>query len=152
MEDQCVMYNQPKKDLYKRNQVLLTVRENIVEYKGDTSTVTAEINTIKMLQNSVLSTLNTCYITIDIKDMYLADNKEMDEFEYFQLLYSYFLQRLKDAYNLQDYVADNGMVYQEVQKGMYGLPHTGILAHKALVKYMNKNGYYPIEYTNRLWK
>ena len=35
---------------------------------------------------------------------------------------------------------------------MYGLPHTGILAHKALVKYMNKNGYYPIEYTNRLWK
>ena len=40
--------------------------------------------------------------TIEIKYMHLADNKDMDEFEHFQMSMSYFIQKLIEACNLLD--------------------------------------------------
>ena len=78
-----------KKETHKRFRVRLTIGENLIEYEGDTATATAEISTIKMLWKSVLSTPGAKYLTIDMKDMHLADNEEMHEFEYFQINTSY---------------------------------------------------------------
>ena len=105
-----------------------------------------------MSWNSALSAPGAKYLIIDTKDMHLADNEEMDEFEYFQTHTSYFPQQLIEACNLQDFVDDNGMIYWEVRKGMHGLPQAGVLANKALVKHMDKHGYYPVNCTNGLWK
>ena len=35
-------------------------------------------------------------------------------------------------YNLKNKAHSNGMVYIEIQKGMYGLPQAGMLANKLL--------------------
>ena len=43
----------------------------ILHYPGDVSTETASLETFKMNLNSVISTLGTKYITMDISNMYL---------------------------------------------------------------------------------
>ena len=93
-----------KKYFYRRHRTGLTIKGNLIECKGCTSTATAEMTTIKMMWNHVVSTPGAKCITIDIKDMCLADNKEIDEFECFQMSMSYFLQQLIDACDLLDYM------------------------------------------------
>ena len=99
----------------------LTIVGNLIEHEGDNSTPASEITTIKILWNSVISTTGAKCITIDIKDMCLVDNKETDEFEYFQMSISYFPQKLIEAHNLLDYSDAKGIVCWEVRKGMCGL-------------------------------
>ena len=40
----------------------------------------------------------------------------------------------------------------EINKGMYGLPQSGILANKILKKRIAKDGYFEIPHTHGLWK
>ena len=47
-----------------------------VNYLGDCDTPTVDLNTVKILLNSIVSTLNAKFMTIDIKDFYL--NTPMD--------------------------------------------------------------------------
>ena len=107
-----------KKETHKRFRARLTVGGNLIEYEGDISVATAEISTIKILWNCALSTPEAKYFAIDTKDMCLADNKEMDEFEYFQTRISYFPQELIEAHDLLEFVNDNGIICWEVRKGM----------------------------------
>ena len=55
-------------------------------------------------------------------------------------------------YNLLQLQDDDGWIYIEVQKGMYGLPHAGMLANKLLATWLAKFGYYQTPNTNGLWK
>jgi hypothetical protein len=59
--------------------------------------------------------------------------------------------RIKKQYNLEDLAVD-GWVYIDIRKGMYGLPQSGILANKLLVKRLDRFDYYPVEHTPGLWK
>ena len=43
------------------------------------------------------------------------------------------------AYNLDKLADHNGNVYIKVQKGMYGLPQAGILAHQLLEQRLNEH-------------
>lgn len=43
-------------------------------------------------------------------------------------------------------------IYIQINKGMYGLPQAGILAHNKLVKILTPFGYYKDKYTPGLWK
>jgi hypothetical protein len=49
--------------------------------------------------------------------------------------------RFVDLYNLTKIAEDNGNVYIKVQKGIYGLPQAGILAHRLLEQRLNEHGY-----------
>jgi hypothetical protein len=49
-------------------------------------------------------------------------------------------------------VAQNGKVYIEIQKGMYGLPQAGILSSELLQRNLAKDGYRPAHHTHSLWK
>jgi hypothetical protein len=42
-------------------------------------------------------------------------------------------------------------VYIKIQKGMYGLPHAGILANELLQHNLAKDGYRPTQHTHGLW-
>ena len=42
-------------------------------------------------------------------------------------------------YNLKDKIK-NGYVYMEIQRGMYGLPQSGILPNKLLKEHLIKHG------------
>jgi hypothetical protein len=64
-----VCTNRPKKPEPQR--IRWTAGGNLVDYPGDVSTKTANITTIKILLNSVLSTPDARFMTIDLKDFYL---------------------------------------------------------------------------------
>lgn len=49
-----------------------TVRGNIIDYPGVVYTPTADLTTVKILLNSIISTTNACFCNIDLKDFYLA--------------------------------------------------------------------------------
>jgi hypothetical protein len=47
--------------------------------------------------------------------------------------------------------SQNGKVYIEIQKGMYGFPQAGILANELLQCNMAKDGYRPTHHTHGHW-
>ena len=67
---------------------------------------------------------------IDIKYFYL--NTPMSLFEYMRLKLADLPEDIIEHYNLRKNATKDGYVYLEVRKGMYGLPHAGILAQKLL--------------------
>ena len=54
-----------------------------VNYLGDAGTPTADLLIVKILLNSIISTANAKFMTIDIKDFYL--NTPMARYEYMRL-------------------------------------------------------------------
>jgi hypothetical protein len=51
-------------------------------------------------------------------------------------------QETIDKYDLME-LAQDGKVYLEFQKGMYGLPQAGILTNELLQRNLAKDGYRP---------
>ena len=49
-------------------------------------------------------------------------------------------------------MAQNGYLYLEVRKGIYGLPQAELLAYNLLVAQLEKHGYAPCNITTDLWK
>ena len=54
-------------------------------------------------------------------------------------------------YNLASKVTIDGYVYVETRRGMYGLPHAGLIAQQLLKKRLSKEGYHQIELTPGCW-
>jgi hypothetical protein len=59
---------QRKKDLYRTR---ITMGRNLINYPDDCGTPTADLLTVKLMFNSVISMPNAKFMTIDIKDFYL---------------------------------------------------------------------------------
>jgi hypothetical protein len=55
-----------------------------------------------------------------------------------------------DKYDLIE-LSQDGKVYIEIQKGIYGLPQAGILANELLQRNLAKDGYYPTTHKHGLW-
>ena len=53
---------------------------NRINYPGDAGTPTANLLTIKLLANSVVSTKNSKMLTMDLKDLYLNTPMERPEY------------------------------------------------------------------------
>ena len=88
-------------------------------------------------------------MTIDIKNFYL--NTPMERYEYMRLKLSDLPDDVIKPYNLSQKLTSDSYVYIEVQKGMYGLPQEGILAHKLLEKRLNDKGYTKSKLTTGFW-
>ncbi len=63
----CV-YRLEKKDPYCTH---IMMGRNLVNYLDDCGTPTADLITVKLMFNSIISTPNVKFMTIDIKDFYL---------------------------------------------------------------------------------
>jgi len=129
--------------------VRITVGGNLINYPGELTTNTADLITSKILWNSVLSTPNAKYMTVDIKNFYL--NTPLDRYEYMRIPLTLIPQHMIDQHDLTS-KAKGGFVYCEIQKGIYGLPQAGILANKLLKKRLAKFGYYEVTHTPGLWR
>ncbi len=81
---------------------------------------TADLLTVKLMFNSVISTPSSKFITIDIKDFYRMT--PMDQYEYFQMKLDLSLPDIIKKYGHRDKVITGGDVFCEVQRGMYGFP------------------------------
>eukprot|EP00804_Cyclotella_cryptica_P003874 CCRYP_015759-RA/>CCRYP_015759-RA protein AED:0.31 eAED:0.31 QI:0/0/0/1/0/0/3/0/812 len=126
-----------KEDPYR---IRLTVGGNRINYPGDCGTPTADMITVKILLNSVISTLNAKFMTIDIKDFYL--NTPMARPEYMRLKLSDIPAAIIDLYKLRD-IAQDGYVFVRIQKGMYGLPQAGIIAQQLLEQRLHHHMFRP---------
>jgi hypothetical protein len=133
----------------EKERTRLTVGGDKIEYPGDKSTRTAGLTTAKILISSVISTLGRKFLVIDIKKIYL--NTPLRRLEYMVIKLSSLPQETIDKYDLTE-LAQDGKVYIEIQKGMYGLPQAGILANELLQRNLAKDGYLPTQHTHGLWK
>jgi hypothetical protein len=132
----------------EKERTRLTVGGDQIEYRGDKSTQTAGLNTAKMLISSVISTLGAKFLVIDIKNLYL--NTPLGRFEYMVINLLSLPQETIDKYDLIE-LSQDGKVYIEIQKGMYGLPQADILANELLQRNLVKDGYQPTQHTHGLW-
>jgi hypothetical protein len=98
------------------------------------------LTTAKILINSVISTLGAKFLVIDINNFYL--NTPFGRFKYMVINLSSLPQETIDKYDWIE-VSQDGKVYIEIQKGMYRLPHAGILANELLQHNLAKDGYRP---------
>ena len=87
----------------------LIASSNLVIYNSTTSIPIAAIPIIKTHWNSVISTLNTKYLALNIKDFYL--NSKLEEFEYMRLLYHLFPKELIELHDLDSLVTSNSYTY-----------------------------------------
>jgi hypothetical protein len=111
--------------------------------------LTADLLTVKILLNSIISTPNTKFMTMDIKDFYL--NTPMARYEYMQLRLSDMPKDVIAHYKLNKIATPEGYNYCEIQKGMYGLPQAGIIAQQLLEERLEKDGYHKSKTTPGLW-
>jgi hypothetical protein len=106
------------------------------------------LTTAKIIINSFISTLGAKFPVIEIKKIYL--NTPLGRFEYMVINLSSLPQETIDIYNLIE-LSQDGKVNIEIQKGMCGLPHAGILANELLQRNLAKDGYRPRQHTHGLW-
>jgi hypothetical protein len=132
----------------EKERTRLIVEGDQIEYPGDKSTRTAGLTAAKILINSVISTPSAKFLVIDIKNSYL--NTPLGRFEYMVINLSSLPQETIEKYDLIE-LSQEGKVYIEIQKGMYGLPQAGILANELLQRNLAKDGYRPTTHTHGLW-
>ncbi len=131
------------------NRTRLVAGGDRIHYPGDAGTPTADLLTVKLLLNSIISTPGAKFFTMDIKDFYL--NTPMKRYEYMRLRLSDLPQDVIDHYQLRRLATPDGFVYCEIRKGMYGLPQAGIIAQELLEKRLAKHGYHQSKITPGLW-
>ncbi len=136
-----------KKEIYRTR---LTVGGNLIDFPGNKSTPTADLLTAKLLINSTISTPGAVFLGIDLANFYL--NTPMADPEYMRLRLDIIPEEIINKYNLRDLVDEEGWVYVEIRKGMYGLPQAGIIANQLLEKRLSEKGYYQCQHTPSLWR
>jgi hypothetical protein len=95
-----------------------------VEYPSEVATKTADLTVTKAILNSICSTKGALYMNMDIKNNYLST--PLARYEYVRIPVSMVPDDIMNEYNLRALV-QNGYLYVEVRKGMYGLPQAGLL-------------------------
>jgi hypothetical protein len=108
----------------------LTAGGDRINYLEDVGTPTADTTLFKIHANSIISTPGARCIMVEIKDFYL--NTPMKQPEYMRLKITGIPDEIIKEYNLREIVDDDGYVYCEITKGMYGLLQAGIIAHELL--------------------
>jgi hypothetical protein len=131
------------------NRTRLTLGGNLINYPSDVSTRTAELETLKILLNSVISTSDATFISVDIKNFYL--NTPLERPEYVRIPLKLIPKEIIHEYKLAA-LGKNDHVLAIVEKGMYGLPQAGKLAANLLKTHLEPHGYYECAHTPGLWR
>jgi hypothetical protein len=131
------------------NRIQITVGGNLVNYPGDMGTRTADLLTVKLMLNSVISTPGAKFMSFDMSNFYLM--APMMRYEYVRMNLDDFPEEIIEEYKLRDIASKDGGMIAECRMCVYGLPQAGILANKYLEKRLNEYGYYQSHHTNGLW-
>lgn len=129
-------------------RVRLTVGGDRITCSYDISTPVADLTTVKIHLNSVISTPKAKVLTTDIRNFYL--NNTLPAPEYIRLPISIIPVEIINKYNLLSLV-HNGFVNIKINKGMYGLPQAGKITHNELVRHLAPFGYHPTTHTPGLF-
>ena len=132
------------------NRSRITVDGSRLTSFGDVGTPTADLLTVKLLLNSVVSTPGAKFLGLDLKDFYL--NTPMKDPEYMRMKLSNLPEDVITHYNLLSLVDKKRYVFVKISKGMYGLPCAGLIAQQLLAKRLEKHGYHQSETTPGFWR
>jgi hypothetical protein len=88
-------YRSKKKDPY---QTRIMMGGNLVNYPNNCGTPTANLLTVKHMLNSIISTTNAKFMTINLKDFYL--HTPMSQYKYFRMKLELFPQDVINEYGL----------------------------------------------------
>ena len=131
-------------------RVRITVDGDIFDYFIETSTETISLETAKILINSVLSTKNAKFMVNDLSHFYIQNDLGENQYIHFNI---YMIpQDIIDEYNLTSIVEEDGWLYAETRKYMYGLKEIGYLLNVELKHVLAKEGYIPTQSTPGLFK
>ena len=130
------------------NQTRLTVGGDRIHYPGDCGTPTADLLTVKIMLNSVISTPRAKFMMMDLKFFYL--NSSMIRYKYHWLYMSNTSDDVIQHYQLQQKATDNRYIHVEIRKGMYGLLQGRCLVQDLLERRLKKHSYYQ-SITPGLW-
>ena len=89
-------------------------------------------------------------MTMDITNFYLMT--PLSRPEYIRVSIKDIPDEIIREYELNLIVTEDGMIYIEDNRGMYGLPQAGLLANELLEKRLNKRGYCQSKLDPGLWK
>ena len=142
----CCNLRPEKEDPYR---VRITVGGDRINYPFDVGTPTADMQLVKLLFNSIISTPNAKFMSLDISNFYLKT--PMKRPEYMRMHLDTIPQQIIELYNLKEKADAKGFVYVEITKGMYGLPQAGIIAQELLEERLNARGYRQSKFTPGLW-
>jgi hypothetical protein len=121
-----------------------------INYPGEVATPTADMLVAKLLFNSVVSTKDAMFMTLDISNFYLMTPLKRPE--YIRINIKDIPDEIVLEYKLKDIAMPNGSVHIVANRGMYGLPQSGLLANELLEKRLNKRGYHQSKLVPGLWK
>ena len=121
-----------------------------INYPGEVATPTADMLVAKLLFNSVVSTKDAKFMTMDISNFYLMTPLKRPE--YIRINIKEIPDEIISEYNLREIALPNGSVHIVANRGMYGLPQSGLLANELLEKRLNKRGYRQSKIVPGLWK
>jgi len=110
-----------------------------INYPGDVSARTADMELVKLLLNKVVSEPNTRWMTLDITDFYLHSTLQRPE--YIRIQCKFISDAILDKYSLLPFLSNNSVLFR-VDKGMYGLPQAGLLAKQELQEHLALGGYH----------
>ena len=144
---QFVCTIRPEKAEQERTR--FTVGGDRINYPGDVATPTAEMLVAKMLFNSVVSTPGARCMCMDISNFYLMTPLKRPE--YIKIKLSDIPDEIIKEYKLKEKETKNGCIYIVANRGMYGLPQSGLLANQLLQKRLNKHGYSQSKLVPGLW-
>ncbi len=121
-----------------------------VHYPGNAGTPTADLITVKLLINIIISTTGAKFMTMDINDFYL--NIPMVQYEYMRPKLSNMPDDVIEHYNLRAIATADSFVYCEIRKGIYGLPQAGIISQQLLEMRLAEHGYHQSTTMPGLWQ
>jgi hypothetical protein len=127
-------------EIKEPNRTRLVAGGDRVHYPFDAGTLTADLLTIKLLINSVISTPGARFFTMDIKNFYLCMPMTRG-YEYMQLKTSNMPEDMIEHYHLLNIATPDGYIYCKICQGMYGLPQARIIAQELLAKKLKEHGY-----------
>ena len=139
-----------RKNKEETDRTQLAVGGNHMNYTDDCGTPPTVLLMVKPLLNSIVSTTGAEFMTIDIKNFYLKT--PLKRYEYFRLRIADLPDDVIEQYKLREKATKEGFVYVEIQRGIYGMPHSGLIAQELLEKRLEKHGYQQSKLTPGFWK
>ena len=104
----------------EKNRTRFVVGGNRINYPSEVETPTADMLVAKLLFNSVVSTRNAKFMTMDISNFYLMTPLKRPE--YILISIKKIPDKITNKSKLRDIADKNGLVYIEANRGMYRLP------------------------------
>jgi hypothetical protein len=134
------------------HRVRMTAGGDKLDYPGDASSPTVSMLDAKIHINSIISDAKTGarHLSLDIKNYFLGT--PMAYFQYLRVPPSAIPKEVWDDTRYTITVADDGFVYLEIRRGMYGLKEAAIIAFNQLVRKLAPSGYEPMPFTPGLWR